>query len=137
MSVPGSCWSHGDDEELLTLQGRNDGGLVIVVNVGNLDAFGNFVGAVCPSKGCDSVFAGFEEFGDDVQSDSTSGLEACVSVAVYGIGNCLTYSDNGDSLDGVLEAGGLVFRVLGHFLLLATRTLSLFEKYNNERVVFE
>lgn len=50
-----------------------------------------------------------------MRSNSASGLRVFLSVVVRGVIEVFTYTDNGDSLDGVFEADGLVFGVLGHF----------------------
>jgi hypothetical protein len=61
------------------------------------------------------VFSSFKESGDDVGSNSASSLRSFVSCCVCGVVEGYTYTDNGDSLNGVFEAGGLVRGVLGHF----------------------
>jgi hypothetical protein len=61
------------------------------------------------------VFSGFKESGDDVGSNSASGLRALVSWCVFSAVERYTYTDNGDSRNGVFEPGGLVLGVLGHF----------------------
>jgi hypothetical protein len=62
------------------------------------------------------VFSGFEESADDVGSYSASGLSVFVSVAVcMMVADGFAYADNGDSLNGVFEAGGLALGVTGHF----------------------
>lgn len=51
----------------------------------------------------------------DVRSNCASRLSVFVSVAVHMIvADGLSYANNGDSFNGILEADGLVFGVLGH-----------------------
>lgn len=114
MGVSGCIGGHCDDQELLALEGSNDGGLVVIVNGGDEDALREFVAAIFAGEGRKCVFSGLKESVDDMGSNSASRLRALLVV----LGVLLegyTYTDNGDSLHGVLEASGLVLGVLGHF----------------------
>lgn len=114
VGVLGCGGGHCDDKELLALEGSDKGGLVVIVNWGDEDALGEFVGAIFAGEGRNCVFSGFKESGDEVGSNSASGLRAFVSCCVCGAVEGYTYADNGDSLNGIFEAGGLVLGVLGH-----------------------
>jgi hypothetical protein len=61
------------------------------------------------------VFSSFKESGHDVGSNSASSLRTFVSDCVCGALEGYTYTDNGDFLNSIFEAGGLVLGVLGHF----------------------
>lgn len=76
VGVPGRSGGHCDDEELLALERSDKGGLVVVVNWGDVDALGEFVAAIFAGEGCDFVLSGSEESGREVRSNSASGLRA-------------------------------------------------------------
>lgn len=89
VGVPGRSGGYCDDEELLALEGSDNGGLVIIVNWGDEDTLGKFVVAIFAGEGRNRVFSGFKESGGEVGSNSASGLRAfvscCVCVVVGGI----------------------------------------------------
>ena len=51
---------HGDDEDLLALEGGDEGVGVIVVDLLDYSAGGDAAGAVGTGDCCDFVFSGFE-----------------------------------------------------------------------------
>lgn len=83
MCVPRCGGCHGDDKKLLVLEGGDNGSLIVVVDWGDEDVFGEFVAAVFAGEGRDCVFSGFKEGGGDVRSNGTSSLKVFVSVVVY------------------------------------------------------
>lgn len=84
VGVPGRSGGYRDDEELLALEGSDNSGFVIIVNWGDDDALGEFVAAIFAGERRDRVFSGFKESGDEVGSNSASGLRAFVSCCVCG-----------------------------------------------------
>ena len=60
------------------------------------------------------MFSSLKESGDYVETNSASGLRAFVSKNFFELLDGITYTDNGDSLNRVSKAGGLVLSVLGH-----------------------
>lgn len=84
VGVPGRSGGYCDDKELLALEGSDNSGLVVIVNWGDEDALGEFVAAIFAGEGCNCVFSGFKESGDEVGSNSASGLRAFVSCCICG-----------------------------------------------------
>jgi hypothetical protein len=84
VGVAGRSGGYCDDEELLALEGGDNSGLVGIVNWGDEDALGEFVAAIFAGQGRNRVFSGFKESGDDVGSNSASGLRAFVSCCACG-----------------------------------------------------
>jgi hypothetical protein len=84
VGVAGRSGGYCDDEELLALEGSDNGGLVGIVNWGDEDALGEFVAAIFAGEGRNRVFSGFKQSGDEVGSNSASGLRAFVSCCVCG-----------------------------------------------------
>lgn len=82
MGVPGCGGGHGDDKKLLVLEGGDNSSLIVVVDWGDEDAFGEFVAAVSAGEGGDCVSSGFKEGGGDVRSNGASGLKVFVSGVV-------------------------------------------------------
>jgi hypothetical protein len=70
----GGVGGEGDDEELLALEGRCDGVLVVVVDLDYLDARRELTVAVLASETRDGVFAGLDEGLGKGATDATSGL---------------------------------------------------------------
>lgn len=66
--------SDSNNKELLAFECINKGGLIAVVNRGDNDALGEFVGAVFAREGSDGVFSSFKERGSENGADSTSSL---------------------------------------------------------------
>lgn len=63
-----------DDEKLLALEGRHEGGLIVVVDSNDFDAGRELTGAVFPGECCNGVFSGFEERFGEVLADVSSSL---------------------------------------------------------------
>ena len=84
VGVPGRGGGYCDDKELLALEGSDNSGLVVIVNWGDDDALGEFVAAIFAGESRDCVFSGLKESGDEVGSNSASGLRAFVSCCVRG-----------------------------------------------------
>ena len=59
----------------MPLEGFDERGGVIVVDFGGDDAFLQGRGAILPGDGGDGVFAGLEQFGDDVLADGAASLQ--------------------------------------------------------------
>lgn len=113
--VAGRSGGDSNNKELLALEGIDNGGLIAVVDGGDNDALGEFVGAVFAREGSDGVFSSFKEGGSENRANSTSGLvslsvSSCIVLGEGGMGG-FTHTDNGDSLNGVGEAGGLILSV--------------------------
>lgn len=77
--VAGRSGGDSNNKELLALEGIDNRGLIAVVDGGDNDALGEFVGAVFAREGSDSVFSSFQEGGSENRANSTSSL---VSVLV-------------------------------------------------------
>lgn len=115
MRVPGSSRGHGYDQKLLALEGGNNGGLIIVVDVSNEDSLEQLVIAVFAGNGRNCVSSGFEQGIGNVRSNRASSLSVFVSIDIYiRMAGGFAYADNGNFLNGVFEADGLIFGVLGH-----------------------
>jgi hypothetical protein len=110
--IAGRSGGDSDDKKLLILEDIDDGGLIFVVDGGDNNALGEFVGAVFAREGSDSMFSSFHEGSSENRANSTSGLvlllvSLCNVFGLRGrIGGGFTYTNNGDSLNGVGEAGG-------------------------------
>lgn len=72
--VAGCSGGDSNNQELLALEGIDNGGLIAVVDGGDNDALGEFVGTVFAREGSDGVFSSFKEGGSDNRANSTSGL---------------------------------------------------------------
>ena len=66
---------HGDEEELLALEGVDEALLVVVVDVGDLDVFRERALAAETGDGGEGVLAGLHDFFGDVLAYLTAGLE--------------------------------------------------------------
>lgn len=82
MGVSWSSRGHGYDQKLLALEGSNNGGFVIVINLGDYDTLRQFITTVFARQGCDCVFSGFKKGVGNVRANCASSLSAFVSVAV-------------------------------------------------------
>jgi hypothetical protein len=58
----------------LAFERIDNGGLIVVIDGGDNDALGEFVGAVFAREGSDGVFSSFKEGGSENRANSTSGL---------------------------------------------------------------
>lgn len=74
MCVAGRSGGDSNNKELLALKGIDNGGLITVVDGGDNDALGEFVGAVFAREGSDGVFSSFKEGSSENRANSTSGL---------------------------------------------------------------
>lgn len=72
--VAGRGGGDGNNKELLALEGVDDGGLIAVVDGGDNDALGDFVGAVFARERSDGVFSGFLKGRCENRANSSSGL---------------------------------------------------------------
>lgn len=99
----------------MALEGSDNSGLVVVVNSGDDDALGEFIAAIFAGECRNCVFSGLQKSGDEVGSDSASGLRVLVNCCVCSAVEGYTYTDNGNSLNGVFKAGQLVLGVLRQF----------------------
>lgn len=115
VGVAGRSGGYCDDEEFLALEGSDNSGLVGIVNWGDEDALGEFVATISAGESRNRVFSGFKESGNEVGSNSASGLRTFVNFCAWLLLEGYTYTDNGDSLNGIFEAGWLVLGVLRHF----------------------
>lgn len=110
VGVAGSSGGDSNDKELLALEGSDNGVFIVVVDGGDNDTLGQFVGAVFAREGSDGVFSGFQEGFSENRANSASSL-VIVSLILFVYCIWGTYTDNGDFLDGVGEAGGLILSV--------------------------
>jgi hypothetical protein len=90
----------GDDEEVVTFEGGDEGGFVVVVDGDGEDARGEGGGAVVPGYGGDGVVVGCEEGGDHVRSETAGclGLLVLIGGRWWSDG---TYADDSDFVDAV------------------------------------
>lgn len=61
------------------------------------------------------MLSSFKEGSRDERSNDAPSLTVFVSVVVRGVIEVFTYANNGEFLEGVLEADGLLFGILGNF----------------------
>lgn len=83
--------SGGDsnNKELLALESIDKGGLIAVVDGGDNDALGEFVGAVFAREGSDSVFSSFKEGSSENRANSPSGLAGLL------VSSCIVLGEGG------------------------------------------
>jgi hypothetical protein len=86
------------------------------------NAVRKFVATILAGESSDGVFSSLEEGISDVGSNGTSSLgwQVSLSIVTGYIFQFLyvTYSDDSDSLNRILEARGLVSCVSGHFVVV-------------------
>ena len=72
--IAGRSGGDSNDEKLLAPEGLDNGGLIVVVDGGDNDALGQFVGAVFAREGRDGVFSRLKQGGSENRANSTSRL---------------------------------------------------------------
>ena len=110
----GGC--EGDDEKLLVVKGGYEGGLVVVVDLGDLDTGweGSGAGARDTGEGRDGVLAGLEQSFGDGTSDLTASLYGLLVDLTRVAVEVRTYADDSNTLNAVDEARRLVLGVSWH-----------------------